>query len=185
MRTVASRTSAALAYGVPALLMPDRVGESYLAELVDLERLPDGETGGASCFRVRGHTPADSSVELWIDRTTFLIRRIDKAGGKSSPAHSTVHFKPEINAALARREFFFSRATLWSRRGWAGDPDQWPKELGDPPVDRLAVYRRLKELRRQQEEESYRPWSELELRQWIEAGIGGDRQRQEELLRQH
>ena len=100
----ATGVSGGLAHTVPALLMPDRVSGRRLTDLAELASLPDEALGEVSCYRVSGRflphrvdltederhvqqaialtgrrpeRAEHSSLTVWIDRATLLIRRIE------------------------------------------------------------------------------------------------------------
>jgi outer membrane lipoprotein-sorting protein len=77
--------SSGSAHTIPALLMPDEIGGSRLNELEDPKRIEDGKFDHVDCFRIEASyevnakgIKADTSEILWIDRSTFLVRRIDE-----------------------------------------------------------------------------------------------------------
>jgi hypothetical protein len=100
----ATGVSGGSAHTVPALLMPDTIGGKRLTDLTQLKRLGDAKIGEVDCFRIQGTlvievdpaererhrqemmkvtgkdrgSPARGPETLWIDRSTFLLRRIDE-----------------------------------------------------------------------------------------------------------
>ncbi|MFI5167309.1 MAG: hypothetical protein ACHQQS_11845 [Thermoanaerobaculales bacterium] len=106
---------------VPGLLLPGVVGES--APLLGAERSEDGNDRGVSCFRIRGAsrktpytlsmgarqiTVKDESVTLWIDRATFLLRKVEQNRTFDTyREESTTLYTPEVNPNIAPGELVF------------------------------------------------------------------------------
>lgn len=62
------------------LLLPDEMqAASNITSLKDISRLRDEKSNGRDCYRLKG-TYLDKNTILWIDKQTFLIRRIDWQG---------------------------------------------------------------------------------------------------------
>lgn len=89
---VTSGLSNGVSLRVPGMLLPAIVGSR--PPLVDPEREADDALAGNPCFRITGRTRAtpytesegsttvtviDEKVTLWIDRVTFLLRRVEEA----------------------------------------------------------------------------------------------------------
>ena len=72
----ATGVSGGSSHAIPALLMPGEVEGRRLTDMTDVKRLADAEAAGASCFRVEG-TYANLPRTVWVDKKTFLVRRID------------------------------------------------------------------------------------------------------------
>jgi hypothetical protein len=72
----ATGVSSGSAHTVPALLLPGEVGGRRLTSIADATRIGDAELDEAECFRVTGEY-CGSSVTIWIEKKTFLVRRID------------------------------------------------------------------------------------------------------------
>ena len=53
------------------------MGGFRLGNLSGLTRIEDTAFNGSICFRLVGKFSAESSMTLWIDNRTFLLRRID------------------------------------------------------------------------------------------------------------
>jgi outer membrane lipoprotein-sorting protein len=58
------------------LLLPEEVKGRKLTDLTEGKRIDDAKLGNVDCFRVQGKYTANP-ITLWIDKTTFLVRRID------------------------------------------------------------------------------------------------------------
>ena len=63
---------------VASLLVPAEFSESVLAQLTDLVTEALEPVGDSWCLRVHGETPAQSSITLWIDRDSWLLRRLSR-----------------------------------------------------------------------------------------------------------
>jgi hypothetical protein len=98
----ATGVSGGSAHIVPSLLMPDRVGGVRMTGLRELTRLGNARLGQIECYRVRGRFVIDpeeaercrreiqerfgrtlpavdrSPVTLWVEKETFLLRRIEE-----------------------------------------------------------------------------------------------------------
>jgi outer membrane lipoprotein-sorting protein len=130
----ATGVSGGSAHTVPALLMPDSIGGRRLTDLTQLRRLEDAKLDGVDCFRIQGSMrieidPAElerrrqltlrvtgrdlpnaiSGPEmLWIDKSTFLLRRIDKQTQFDDfRTESTTIYEPLINSAIADSQLKF------------------------------------------------------------------------------
>jgi hypothetical protein len=130
----ATGVSGGSAHTVPALLMPDSIGGRRLTDLTQLRRLEDAKLDGVDCFRIQGsmHIEIDpgelerrrqltlrvtgrdlpNSIRgpetLWIDRTTFLLRRIDKQTQFDDfRTESTTTYEPTLDFAIADNRLEF------------------------------------------------------------------------------
>ena len=90
---------------IPRLLMPDRVHGRSLAELRGLARLTDAMLEHVPCYRITGTVRTGAPYTVWIDRSTFLVRRIDVEHESSdfSAIDRTV-YSPELNPDLGDEE---------------------------------------------------------------------------------
>jgi len=103
---------------IPTLLMPNETtGARITARIADARRIDDSNCSGRDCFRLhtvtttempanaRLGTPAGTltdSMTVWIDKESYLIRRIDIA--RQSPSLrslQTTTYYPTINGAIA------------------------------------------------------------------------------------
>jgi hypothetical protein len=110
----AAGISAGASLRVPGMLLPAIVGAD--APLVAPERLADAADRGVWCFRLVGKSRAtpytqttgtitvtvqDESVTLWIDRATFLLRKIEDVKTMSTYRMTrTTTYTPEIDVDL-------------------------------------------------------------------------------------
>lgn len=131
----ATGVSGGSAHTVPSFLLPDLVSGRRFSDVVNLERLADGVFEGISCFRLTGEVvrTIENAVEderrrrqfqqvtgrswedavskplvLWIDRATFLLRRIDEQTQFASfGTTSTTTYEPLIDAPIAEGQLAF------------------------------------------------------------------------------
>jgi len=107
---------------VPGLLMPEELAEGPL--LIAPERIKDGTDRGVTCLRVSGQsrktpytlsmgarvlTVKDESVVLWIDRATFLIRKVQETRTFDTyTSESTTTYTPEIDIEIPAAQLAFA-----------------------------------------------------------------------------
>jgi hypothetical protein len=130
----ATGVSGGSAHTVPALLMPDSIGGRRLTDLTQLKRLEDAKFDGVDCFRIQGRllievgpaererrrqevmkvtgrdlgTPVRGPATLWIDRSTFLLRRIDEQTQFDDfRTESTTTYEPLLDVAIADSQLRF------------------------------------------------------------------------------
>ena len=97
----ATGVSGGSAHTVPALLMTQEVGGRTLMEMTETKRIDDAKVGEVECMRIEGKF-ADSPMTLWLDKQTFLVRRIDltmKLTGFRT--ETTTTYEPVINEEIA------------------------------------------------------------------------------------
>jgi outer membrane lipoprotein-sorting protein len=88
---VATGISGGSSVRVPSLLLPQEFGGGPL--LVGPEAIDDAVAGDADCYRIRGksrktpytlmmgaqtRTVEDESITFWIDKTTYLLRKVEE-----------------------------------------------------------------------------------------------------------
>ena len=104
---------------IPGMLLPAGVGAG--APRGGPERLRDADDRGVTCLRVTGKSRAtpytqttgsitvtvqDESITLWIDRATFLLRKIEDVKTLSTYRMSrTTTYTPELDVDLPPGEF--------------------------------------------------------------------------------
>jgi hypothetical protein len=130
----ATGISGGAAHTVPVMLMPDRVTGQRPTNLSELERLADADLGGVACFRVQGATPFSRDAKaqeahrqqllkmtgqdiglpkfgpevLWIERGTWLLRRIEAQTEHSSFSQQTVTtYEPAFDTAITDGQLAF------------------------------------------------------------------------------
>ena len=100
----ATGVSASSSYNIPRLLMPDEVeGFSFATDKWVDVAVPEEETvNGHLCYKLSGHYPAMPTmpVTLWIDKETFLVRKIISNG-------ATVTYSPQVNVPIEGTLFQF------------------------------------------------------------------------------
>jgi outer membrane lipoprotein-sorting protein len=97
-----SGASGGSANTIPALLLPDRVGGFRLTNLSDLKRIDDAACNGSICFRLLGRFSAESSMTIWIDNRTFLLRRIDSMRKSAQfTREQTTAFEPVLDGQIS------------------------------------------------------------------------------------
>jgi hypothetical protein len=106
---------------VPGLLMPETLGEDPL--LIAPERIEDGTDRDVACYRITGKsrktpytlsmgarvlTVKDEIVTLWIDRATFLLRKVEERRTFDTyTSESTTTYSPESNIEIPGAELAF------------------------------------------------------------------------------
>ncbi len=119
---VASGISTGASLRVPGMLLPSVVGSG--PPLVDPERIADDALGDAPCFRIKGRSRAtpytettgattvtvkDETVTLWIDRTSFLLRKVEEARTLDSYRSTrTTTYAPELDLDIPADQLAFN-----------------------------------------------------------------------------
>jgi hypothetical protein len=104
----ATGVSLGSAYEIPSLLLPDEIEGRRLTSMKSATRLDDAKLGEINCFRVRGEL-GKSSITVWIDSKTLLIRKIEEAFDvDNSPAEQTTTYQPVINEQVPEQKLSFS-----------------------------------------------------------------------------
>jgi outer membrane lipoprotein-sorting protein len=105
----ASSQSGGSANTIAALFFPDKVGGYRLTNLSELKRLEDAACGGSMCYRILGKFSAESTMTLWIDNRTFLLRRIDSQR-KSTQFNrdQTILYEPVVGAQVPDQSLEFN-----------------------------------------------------------------------------
>ena len=101
--------------------MPEELGEGPL--LIAPERIEDGTDRDAACYRVTGKsrktpytlsmgarvlTVRDETVTVWIDRTTYLLRKVQETRTFDAyTSESTTTYTPEINVEIPAAQLAF------------------------------------------------------------------------------
>jgi hypothetical protein len=100
----ATGVSAATSHNIPRLLMPDEVGGFSFAldNWVDATRADEESVNGRICYKLSGHYPLvpTAPVTLWVDKETFLVRKILSNG-------ATVSYSPQLNVPIEQSTFQF------------------------------------------------------------------------------
>jgi hypothetical protein len=74
--SAATGVSGGSAHTIPALLFADEVGGRRLTDVAEARRVEDAALGTVECVRIQGRY-ADRPVTLWLEKATFLIRKIE------------------------------------------------------------------------------------------------------------
>jgi len=74
--SAATGVSGGSAHTIPALLFADEVGGRRPTDITEARRVEDAALGTVECVRIQGRY-ADRPVTLWLEKTTFLIRKIE------------------------------------------------------------------------------------------------------------
>jgi hypothetical protein len=92
---------------VPPLLLPKELPSPRLSEIKEPKWIEDAEHDGVACYRVEGKRGGGSTT-LWIDKQTFLLRRIDSVSHfKKFRADQTTTFLPVMNKEVAAEALRF------------------------------------------------------------------------------
>lgn len=98
------------AVNIPGLLMTEMQWGSGLRRLADAKLLGTEKIGDAECYKIDAGAKTDASRRqtLWIDRKTFLIRRLaERKELGDVTVEQTTDYKPEMNVAIPEAEFQF------------------------------------------------------------------------------
>jgi hypothetical protein len=119
--TPAAGISGGSSVRVPGLLMPETLGEGPL--LIAPERIEDGTDRSVACFRIKGKsrktpytlsigtrvlTVKDESVTVWIDRATFLLRKVQETRTFDTyTSESSTTYTPEVDVEISPAQLAF------------------------------------------------------------------------------
>jgi outer membrane lipoprotein-sorting protein len=81
---------------ISSLLLPADTYTRGLRGLENLHRLDDEKTDGVDCFRLTG-TRADERLEVWVDKATLAVRRIDV---KSKFQDARIDYQPQLDPPI-------------------------------------------------------------------------------------
>ena len=104
----ATGVSSGSAHTIPVLLTSE-VGGSKLTDLKEMKLLDDGTLDKVKCFRIQGkfsfsHDTGkiiQKPTVIWIDKNTFLVRRIDEETIFSNfKTRSTTTYYPYVNSSI-------------------------------------------------------------------------------------
>lgn len=104
------------AHTTSRLLMTD-VGAFPITRISEVERLADERIDGSKCFRLRG-TSGTSTVTLWIDKKTFMLRRVER---DFSSFIALLSFDPVLNGAIDDELLALNPPTEMSISGQVAD----------------------------------------------------------------
>ena len=92
--------------GVPKRPLRGDVQVQRLTQITETKLAEDGQLDGVECFRVEGMY-GDSPITLWIDKKSYLVRRIDErsevngSDGKAFHVEVTTTHNPTIDEKIA------------------------------------------------------------------------------------
>lgn len=89
------------AHTIPALLLPDEISGRRLTDITEASRIEDAKLDETECFRVHGNF-GDSPTTLWIEKKTYLLRRIDdETKFKDFQTVRTTTYEPVVDGEVA------------------------------------------------------------------------------------
>ena len=92
---------------IPGMLMPQRLGGWVDLDLIDPQRIEDGELHNIECFRLE-YSFRDEQVTLWIDKQSYLVRRIDeRIKDDDVRIERTTTYDPTIDGEITDRMLDF------------------------------------------------------------------------------
>ncbi len=119
----AAGVSQGTSHRIPSMLRPDPSAPKSALELSYARRIENGEVDGFECFRIRGQsimTPRtmgsgdtavvllENSSTIWIDKQSYLVRRVDESNVYDSFRTETVTtYHPEINVEIPSEQLAF------------------------------------------------------------------------------
>ena len=110
----ATGVSGGSAHTVPALLIPDEVGGRRLTDITEAKRIEDAKLNKVDCFRIQGQfvgspmTLLVDNMTLWVDKKTFLVRRIDsQIKFDNFSTQETTTYKPVIDGEVTDKMLEF------------------------------------------------------------------------------
>lgn len=103
----ATGVSGSSAHTIPALLLPEEVGGRRLTDITKAQRIKDAKLDKAECYCIEGELANDSTT-LWIDKTTFLVRRIDKQTTFDDfRTETTTTYEPAMDSHVNEKQLEF------------------------------------------------------------------------------
>jgi hypothetical protein len=98
---------------IPGVLIPGMKGAAWLKQLREAKLLGREKVDDTDCYKIEAKRRAfKDTLTLWIDRQTFLVRKI--FGTKQFADFSTkttTTYKPELNVDIPTKEFTFEPPT--------------------------------------------------------------------------
>jgi outer membrane lipoprotein-sorting protein len=96
----ATGVSSGSANTIPALLLPKEICGYAVVDLAGAKRIDDATCEKDECFRIEGDW-FGSPTTIWIDKATYLIRRIDSSHQfEDFRTEDTTTYEPEINGDI-------------------------------------------------------------------------------------
>lgn len=104
----AAGVSGGSAHMIPSLILPAEAGARRLTDLTDLQRVEDATLGNIEYFRIQGKY-ADSPTTVWIDKTSFLVRRIDMTNTVDDfRTEVSMAYEPVVNGKVTEEMLAFN-----------------------------------------------------------------------------
>lgn len=103
----ATGVSGGSAHTVPALLLANEVGGRRLTDITEAKAVEEARLDKVDCFRIEGKF-GDSPTTIWIDKKTFLVRRIDAQNAFSGfRSEQTTTYDPAIDEEIVDKKLDF------------------------------------------------------------------------------
>jgi outer membrane lipoprotein-sorting protein len=104
----ATGVSSGSAHTIPALLLPAEVEGRRLTDITEARRMDDARLDDVECFRIEGKL-AQSPATLWIDKSSFLVRRLDERHQLPTfSTEETTTYDPVINGEIGEEMLAFA-----------------------------------------------------------------------------
>lgn len=102
----ATGVSIGTTHTIPALLFSKgQISGWRLTDMVNATQVEDAITENVDCFRVKGQVAAFNTV-VWIDKSTFLVRRIE--GISEHGVKTFVSYNPSVNIKVPDTELEYN-----------------------------------------------------------------------------
>jgi hypothetical protein len=98
-------TSDGASHTIAQLLMPDSIGGSGLAGMTAPKRLDDGNVDGRECYRIEGRLGSWDHMIVWIERGSYLVRKIEEFAPSDDSIESTTTYDPAVDIQIPAVEF--------------------------------------------------------------------------------
>jgi outer membrane lipoprotein-sorting protein len=103
----AAGVSGGSAHMIPSLILPE-LGGRRLTDLTDLRRVEDAIIGKVEYFRIQGKY-GDSPTTVWIDKTSFLVRKIDMTNTINDfRTEVSMAYEPVVNGKVTEEMLAFN-----------------------------------------------------------------------------
>jgi outer membrane lipoprotein-sorting protein len=103
----ATGVSGGSAHTIPSLLLPEVKG-LRLTDITEVRQVENAKLGESECFRIEGKL-SQSPTTLWIDKSSFLVRRIDERHQLSTfSTEETTTYDPVINGEIGEEMLAFA-----------------------------------------------------------------------------
>jgi len=103
----ATGVSGGSAARIPAMLMPGKTKGWGGVHISDAKRIEDGKLERIECFRLEGKY-GDNPITLWIDKKSYLVRRIDEqAKFDNFRTETTTTYDPTVDGKITDKMLEF------------------------------------------------------------------------------